>query len=71
MREISKPHTINAIVRELLEVQEQQAGESITLKLLEKEKRQTDNALENMIRAIEQGVISRTTNSRIHELECK
>ena len=71
VRELNKPQTMNDIVRGLLAEQERQTKESITLNLLLREKRQTDNALENVMKAIEQGIISNTTNKRLHELESK
>ena len=37
--------------------------------MLLKEQKQTENALNNLVSAIEQGVISNTTNKRLHELE--
>ena len=41
------------------------------LNMILKEKRQTDTALNNLMAAIEQGIISNTTNKRLHELESK
>ena len=40
-----------------------------TLTMLQNEKIGVDKSLENMVAAIEKGVVSKTTTSRLHELE--
>ena len=62
---------MDAIVANLMQMQEQQAKEASALNMILKEKRQTDTALNNLMAAIEQGIISNTTNKRLHELESK
>ena len=59
------------IISYLMKIQEEQARECPAIKVLEKEKRQTETALNNVMSAIEQGIISNTTNKRLHELESK
>ena len=44
---------------------------NIALNMLEREKSQTETALENIMRAIEQGIINNMTNKRMKELEEK
>ncbi len=66
---LSDPQTMNEIVSGLMAEQERQARESSILNLILKEKRQVDTALENLLNAIEQGIISNSTNKRLHELE--
>ena len=61
--------TINSLIRGLMQMQEKLNEERTTLKLLEKEKKQTQTALDNMIKAIERGIMSDSTNKRLHELE--
>ena len=60
---------MNEIVNGLMAEQERQAQESSILNLLLKEKRQVEISLENLVNAIEQGIISNITNKRLHELE--
>lgn len=43
--------------------------EKTTLKLLLKEKKQTQTALDNIVKAIERGIMSDSTNRRLNELE--
>ena len=59
------------IISYLMQIQEEQARECLAIKVLEKEKRQIETALNNVMSAIEQGIISNTTNKRLHELESK
>ena len=69
--ELTRPQIMNAIVANLMQIQELQAKEASALNMILKEKRQTDTALNNLMAAIEQGIISNTTNKRLHELESK
>lgn len=59
------------IISYLMKIQEEKAKECPAIKLLEKEKRQIETALNNVMSAIEQGIVSNTTNKRLHELEAK
>ena len=61
--------TISVLVKGLMQIQEKANEERTTLKLLEKEKKQTQTALDNLIKAIERGIMSESTNKRLHELE--
>ena len=67
--ELSRPQIMNCIVKELMRVQETQAEQDSALSMIQKEKKQVDHALQNLVAAIEQGVLSSTTNKRLHELE--
>lgn len=69
--ELNRPQIMNAIVANLMQIQELQAKEASALNMILKEKRQTDTALNNLMAAIEQGIISNTTNKRLHELESR
>ena len=67
--ELNRPQIMNAVVANLMQIQEQQAKEASALNMILKEKRQTETSLNNLMAAIEQGIISNTTNKRLHELE--
>lgn len=69
LEELSKPQVVNALVKGLLDIQEQQAKGTPVLNMLTKEKRQTENAIKNIMTAIEKGVITNTTAKRLKELE--
>lgn len=67
--ELSKPQNMDSLVKGLLNIQEKQSNETPILSLLTKEKRQTENAIKNIMTAIEKGVITNTTTKRLKELE--
>ena len=69
IREFSKPQTINGIVKNLLKAQDKYCAENPRLATIKREKSKIDKALENLMSAIEQGIVSKTTNKRLHELE--
>lgn len=69
IEELSSPQILNSAVQYLMRLQNNQMTENRTLKLLTKEKAATDRALQNLVNAIENGIISNTTNKRLHELE--
>lgn len=66
---LSEPHIMDYIINELLQMQERQLTENSVIKVLEKQKRQVDTALNNLVCAVERGIISNATNKRLHELE--
>lgn len=67
--EMSKPNAVNAIVKHLLDMQEKMTKTNPNLSLLLKQQKQNELALNNLIAAIERGIISNSTNKRLHELE--
>ena len=69
IEEMSKPQILDNIVSALLRQQDKLIAESSLLKVLTSEKTKVENALNNLVNAIEQGIISNTTNKRLHELE--
>lgn len=71
MEELNAPKTIDNIVNGLLQLQDSRIKTNPALSLLLKEQRQTETALNNLVAAIERGVVSNTTNKRLHELESR
>ena len=59
------------IVNGLLKTQDYQLKLNSSLNNLLRAKSNTEKALENIMTAIENGIISQTTNKRLHELETK
>ncbi len=59
------------MIEYLLKQQDILSKENVTLNMLEKEKKQCENSLENIMKAIERGIINNTTNKRMKELEEK
>jgi len=66
---LSEPETLDEIVREVMKIQNDNSVSSTTLTRLKKEKQGVDKALENLVIAVENGLVARTTNARMHELE--
>ncbi len=71
LEELSKPDTMRKIVSGLLKTQDYQLKLNSSLNNLLRAKSNTEKALENIMTAIENGIISQTTNKRLHELETK
>jgi hypothetical protein len=59
------------LISAVLKQQERRIAQNSILKILLREQKQVNNALENMIAAIEQGVITNTTTKRLKELEIR
>ena len=68
IEELSKPKNIEYIVTTLMKMQSEQVANQALL-LLTKEKNKVDKALENIANAIENGIVSKTTNKRLQDLE--
>ena len=68
MKLIQYDAVIDAIVAEVLELQEQ---ENTTLPLLEKQMREVENGIENMLDAIQAGVLTNSTKLRLEKLEAQ
>ena len=68
MKLIQDDAVINAIVAEVMELQDQ---ENTTLPLLEKQMREVENGIENMLNAIQAGVLTNSTKLRLEKLEAQ
>ena len=68
MKLIQDDAVIDAIVAEVMELQDQ---ENTTLPLLEKQMREVENGIENMLNAIQAGVLTNSTKARLEKLEAQ
>ncbi len=66
---LTEKNTMKTIVSGLLAVQENLITASSDLYFLEKQKKQVETALNNLVAAIERGILSNATNQRLHDLE--
>ncbi len=66
---LNKSDIKSKIVKELLKRQETQMTSNTELSILTKQQKQVETALNNLVTAIEQGIISNSTNKRLQELE--
>jgi hypothetical protein len=71
IHEMNKPKTMDNIVKNLMQIQEELNTNNIALKQLHKSKKQLETQLTNILNAIELGVVNKTTNARMKELECQ
>jgi len=71
IEKLNEPELMDKIVKKLLITQEQQQTNNQELAILQRQKKQLENVLENLARAIEQGVITKTTTERLKSTEDK
>ncbi len=71
VEQIQKSNSLDYIITALMQEQERQAQGNVVLNLLLKEQRQTDNSINNIMTAIENGGTSNTVMKRLRELESK
>lgn len=67
--ELKRSENIEKAVNAIMSLQEKYLKDNPNLNLLKKEKKQVDTALNNLVRAIEAGIVSATTQRRLQELE--
>ena len=60
---------MNKLVEELMKAQKDYTNRNSVINYLIKEKKQKETALNNILKAIEQGIMNNTTNKRMQELE--
>ena len=68
---LSNHENKETLISAVLKQQERRIAQNSILKVLLREQKQVNNALENIVAAIEQGVITNTTTKRLKELETR
>ena len=71
IEQLNSPKTLEKIANNILKVQESEDCGNTLLTSLNKEKCETQKILDNILKAVEQGVVNNTTNKRMTELEKK
>ena len=71
IEELNKPENINKIIKFISVYQDKLLENNSVLSSLVKEQRQIENSLANVMSAIEQGIVTNTTNKRLRELETR
>lgn len=69
IEQLSSPDVMNKIVNKLVQLQDTEETVSSALTMLLNEKHGVERSLANLVNAIENGIISNTTNNRLQELE--
>ena len=71
IEQLNSPKTLDKIANNILKVQESEDCGNTLLTSLNKEKIETQKILDNIMKAVEQGVVNNTTNKRMTDLEKK
>src|SRR5574344_96247 len=71
LEELNKKDSIDLITQKVMQIQNENSTENESLKNLLNERKENALILNNIMKAIEQGISSKTTNSRMQELETK
>ena len=66
---LSSSKYMDKIIDGIMKVQESQSNGNSILNLLLKDKKQAESTLNNIMKAVEQGVVNNTTNKRMKDLE--
>ena len=69
LKVLSNTKRIDEMVDVLFQIQEMQSNTNRTINSLVKEYKQAESSLNNIMKAVEQGIINNTTNKRMKELE--
>lgn len=70
-RALNNPENMDVLVDRIMVMNEKRAETNSTLAILHKEQTDTTRAIENMVRAMEQGIVTSTTKTRLQELESR
>ena len=71
IEQLNNSKTLDKIINNILKVQESENCGNTLLISLNKEKIETQKILDNIMKAVEQGIVNNTTNKRMTELEKK
>ncbi|MBO4534317.1 MAG: recombinase family protein, partial [Clostridia bacterium] len=71
VNELTKPQIVEKIVKAITEYEKEQLENNAALKLLTNDKAEVDKAVENVLKAIQMGIISQKTVARLKELEAR
>ena len=69
LEELKRPENIENAVKTIMALQERYLNDNPSMNIFKKEKSQVETALNNLMRAIEAGIITATTQRRLQELE--
>ena len=69
LEELKNPENIKNAVKTIMALQEKYLNDNPSLNIFKKEKSQVETALNNLMKAIEAGIITATTQRRLNELE--
>ena len=68
---LCEPTTMNGLIKNVMALQDKLLKDNPRLGSLQRELRQVETSLNNLVAALERGIMSNTTNKRLHELETR
>lgn len=71
INELKKPNTLEKIISHLVKLQEELTKTNPQLNMLIKEQKEIEKSINNLLSAIESGVVTNTTTKRLKDLETK
>jgi len=71
IKKLKNPKIMEPLIDNILKYQKNNDEKEVTLTLLQKEKNQSKRALDNLLSAMENGIVNKSTNDRILDLEKK
>ncbi len=71
IKTLSKPKNLESFIDGAISVQKESLTKRTTLAILSRQKIDLETSLDNIVKAIEKGVVTQTTTKRIQELETK
>lgn len=71
LKALDNPDSIASLVDKIFELNEQRANTNSTLAILYNERIECQKAIDNIMKAIEQGIVTQTTKERLEELEAR
>lgn len=71
VKKLSEPNLIDVLVSKILQKQEKSIRDNSSLSLLIKQKKQVDTSIDNIVAAIERGIVTNATNKRLQSLEAQ
>lgn len=69
--QLKEPELMDKLISAILEEQERRNRENSALLVMQREQRQNEIALDNIMKAIERGIMNNTTSKRMKELEAR
>lgn len=69
IEKLKEPKIMDTLVKKLVELQNQFLDNNRELSIMQKQKRQLENTINNIMIAIEKGVLTKTTSSRLKQAE--
>ena len=66
---LDKPENVNLLVDKIFEINEERSQSNSTLAILYSEQQEVQKSIDNLMKAIEQGIVTNSTMKRLNELE--